>query len=449
MRGRPLRAAAVLCVPALVSACATYRADPLPKDAPPTPPAATLVERAGRLSHPYLTPVAIDLGQPLSPQELGVLAVVASPALKAARARAGVSEAQVFEAGLLPDPQLSLGFDRPLSAPGAVNAIAAALGFDVSALYRLGPARDAARAQARQARLDVAWQEWQTAFQARLLAARIAGLSRAVRLSQGSRAVAEQVLDRTLRAVARGDLNSNDLEARRIAAADAADRARAAERDLSAARLELNKLLGLPPATELDIVLPAYVDRPSPAHDELFALAREARLDLQALRAGYAAQEAGLRGAVLAQYPKLNLTVNAARDTGNVRTLGPAVAFDLPVFNRNQGAIAVARATRAQLKAEYDLRLFETRADLAALVKAYEIGRRQRADLVGQLGPLRGLVAGFERAAARGDVADVVADTARQSLTDKEIALAALDQSLAEQWSSIELATGRLLGSRP
>ncbi len=51
---------------------------------------------------------------PLTPDELAILAVLANPDLKAARAKAKVSSAQAFAAGLLPDPSLNLGYDfRP------------------------------------------------------------------------------------------------------------------------------------------------------------------------------------------------------------------------------------------------------------------------------------------------------------------------------------------------
>ena len=59
---------------------------------------------------------------------------------------------------------------------------------------------------------------------------------------------------------------------------------------------------------------------------------------------------------------------------------------------------------------------------------------------------MRQTVEAFERAGARGDIARVTAETARQALTDKEIALAALDQALSEQWVALELATGALIG---
>ncbi|HVL41360.1 MAG TPA: hypothetical protein VM348_04325, partial [Brevundimonas sp.] len=172
----------------------------------------------------------IDLSGPLSARQLGVIAVIANPDLRAQRARLGVAEAQVFEAGLLPDPQFSFSLDRPASAPGLVDAIAGGLGFDTSSLYTRPLRQRTARASRDQVRLDVAWLEWQAAGQARLLAARIGGLETVRGLAFEAARAADDALDRTLRAVARGDLSANDLEARRIAAADAGDRARSAER---------------------------------------------------------------------------------------------------------------------------------------------------------------------------------------------------------------------------
>lgn len=297
----------------------------------------------------------------------------------------------------------------------------------------------------RQARLDLAWLEWQTGNQAAVLAARIQGLENNLQLTREAEALSASILNRSLAALARGDLSATDVEPRRIAEADAADRLRVAERDLASARLELNALLGLSPATSIQLT---RLQPPSPCllHvDTLVDRALAQRLDLQALRAGYEGQEATLQVAVLQQYPRLNLSLNGARDTGAVRTNGVAVGFDLPLWNRNRGQIAIQTATREQLRSEYETRLFRTQADIATLVSALDIGRRQQADLANQLGPLRASVAAFENAAARGDIARITAETARLSLLDKSIALSALDQAMAEQTRALQTAVGTSL----
>lgn len=428
-----------------LAACAAYHPSELPVTPAPDPTLASLTAEAVRLNLGDPASMPVDLSGALTPDQLGLIAVVANPDIRAQRARLGVAEAQVFDAGLLPDPQFSFSLDHPVSGEGLVDAVAAGLGLDVSSLYARSIKRRGARATRDQVRLDVAWQEWQLAGKARLQSARILGLERSLELARRSAGLADSALERTLRAVARGDLSASDLEARRLAAADAGDRVRTVERDLQAARFELNAALGLSPDYRIVLQEAPPVGRAAPEAQSLIQRAYERRLDLAALRAGYAAQDANLRSALLMQYPRLNLSLNAARDTGAVRTNGLAVSFDLPLWNRNRGAVALEEATREQLRAEYEARLFAMRSEIAALVGAYDISVRQRDDLAAQVGPLRQSVEAFERAGARGDVASITAETARQALTDKEIALAALDQALAEQWTALELASGALI----
>ena len=432
-----------LLPPLLLSACATYSPLPLTGEgevlAPPV--AAALTHEASTIDRPYLTPTAIDLSRPLDPNAIATVAVVANPGLKAARARADVSEAQVFAARLIPDPTISVGAAKVLTGPDPFIDLASALGLDINALRTRGVRVVQAREAARQVRLDLAWQEWQVSGQVRIQAARITALERVSALADASRAAAQSLLDRTLGAAGRGDLNPDQVQSARVAAFDAQDRARMAERDLVAARFELAKLLGVPPATSLTLA-PVPIPMPPPDADALFAIARVQRADLQALEAGYASQEAAVHKAVLDQFPTLGLTVNANRDSAGNALLGPAIDFTLPLWNRNRGGIAIERATRAALKAEYDARLFQTRAEIAAAVAGIAVARRQRDAVLKDLPPIERFAAATRRAAGRGDLALATASTAEQALRDKQIVLAQTGQAIAEQTIALELLTG-------
>jgi outer membrane protein TolC len=385
--------------------------------------------------------VTIDLAKPLTPEALGLIAVIASPDLKAVRAKARVADAQAFSAGLLPDPSFTLGFDKLLSGPDHTDPIVGQLALDLAAFRDRGATRDAARAAGEQARLDLAWQEWQVAGQARLLAARTVALEQIFAIDQETELTAQNRLTAVFASAARGDVRSDEVLARRIAASDAADKARQAERDLGTARLDLNKLLGLPPAARLRIAALPPPEAPADA-EALFDRARRERLDLLALEAGYASQEAELRKAVLDQFPNLQLTLTRQVDTTGNQLFGPSISFTPPLWNRNRGGIAVADATREQLRAEYAARLFATRADIAELVEGLAIARRQRAEAEAQVGPLGQIADAADAAAMRGDVARTAAEAARQSASDKQLALAALDQSIAEQTVALEIAVG-------
>lgn len=429
----------------LLGGCARYVPVPLPLARDPAvlsaPLAAVLAADGARIARPYLRPEAVDLGAPLTPNALAVLAVLESPDLKAQRARAGVADAQAFAARLLPDPTLTLGYDYRYSGPDLFNGLLAQLGYDLNQFRERRVIQAQSRAVGQQVRLDIAWAEWQAAGAARLQGVRISALARAVALDRESAAVGARLLDVSLRAAGRGDIAGDQVEARRTAALDAADRLRASERDLGAARFELNRIVGLPPEVVLRLAPTAPTPAP-PSAAALFALARAGRFDLKALEAGYAVQEAAVHRAVLDQFPTLTLSINAARDTANNRTIGPSVTFTPPLWNRNRGGIAVAEATRAQLGAEYAARLAQARAEIAAAVATVVVARRQSAELAAAVPALARFAAANRRAAARGDLAEATAQVAEQTLRDRQRALVGLDQSAAEGMIALELLTG-------
>jgi outer membrane protein TolC len=294
-----------------------------------------------------------------------------------------------------------------------------------------------------QVRLDLAWSEWQTAGAARLQAIRIMALEQALQLADATNDNARSLLDRTLRAAGRGDIAGDQVQAARLAAADAADKARTAQSDLNTARFELTRLLGLPPATALRLA-PVTGDDVTLDSGKLFAIAQANRTDIKALEAGYASQEAVVHKAILDQFPSLGLTLTANRDTSGNMIVGPSVDFTLPLWNRNRGGIAIEKATREALKAEYDARLFQTRAEIAAAVAGIEIARRQRDAVRRDLPASERFAQASRAAAARGDLSLATAQTAEQALRDKRIALSQTEQAIAEQMIALELLTGTL-----
>jgi outer membrane protein TolC len=391
-------------------------------------------------------PVALDFSKPLTGAEIAAIAVLANPDLRALRTQQRVADAQVFASGLLPDPQLSAGFDAVLSPddPTLSTGYTIGLSFDLlAALVTRDVEHMASQAAAEKVRLDVAWQEWTTAGQAQILAVRLAYQRQAADLASTAADAAEQAQARAVAAARSGDLNGDELEARRIAAADARDRALTTAREAEATRLQLNRILGLNPSEALSLADP---DVPSawkpPSADELFVKERARRLDLRALEQGYASQEATLHRAVLGQYPRLGITLNRARDTSAVNTFGPAVTLDLPLWNRNRGGIALASADRDRLRAEYAARLYGTRAEIAELVAELNINEAAHADLGAQMPELQRAAAAYEQAARQGDIALPVAESVRAAALDKQLAWVVLAQSCAEQRIALRVAMG-------
>jgi len=176
--------------------------------------------------------------------------------------------------------------------------------------------------------------------------------------------------------------------------------------------------------------------------EKLSQIAISQRLDLKALAAGYASQEALVHKAVLDQFPNLSLTLTGQRDTSGNVLLGPSVAFTLPVWNRNRGGIAVAEATRAALKTEYSSRIEQTRAEVTKAVETLAMARRQHRDLELAVPALEQAVQRARAAASRGDLNPALVAINEQALRDKRIQLVQLKQSESEQRVSLELLTG-------
>ncbi|MCL6618598.1 MAG: TolC family protein [Thermomonas hydrothermalis] len=438
----PLRIRALLVL-TLLAGCASYAPDPLRNDpAVLAPPAAEILQRrAEAITRSWLTPARIDLDAPLDANAVATLAVLNNPDLIALRAHAGVADAQVFAAGLLPDPSFSLGADRVLRGPDTLLNLTAALGLDLNALRNRTLTRAQAIAQARRVRLDLAWAEWQTAGQARLQAVRILGLQRQLPLLEAGAQAARMQAEQALRAAARGDLANSEAQALRLAAFDADTRLRDARQQLQQAEQSLARLLGLPSGKVPPLAAQPLPPPPPPAA-RLFELAQRERADLAALRAGYDAQEASVRLAVQRQFPALNLTINGNRDSAGNLLLGPAVDFTLPLWNRNRGDIAIERATRSALKADYEARLFQTRADLDAAVTALQQARDQLAQARVDAEALQQRAQAAQAAQARGDLPAAAALVIEQAWRDRNLLIVQLEQTIAEQTLAVELLCG-------
>lgn len=427
----------------IVAGCARYSPRPLASADMilAAPSSAILSVEAQQIRRPYLQPQPVDLSKPLTPNALAVIAVLENPDLKAQRAKVGVTDAQAFAARLLPDPTFQANYDFLISGPDQYNGYGAQIGFDLNALRTRAVTREAGAAQKQQVRLDVAWAEWNTAGQARLQGIRVLELERQVELAQASAESAQMLFDAVARAAGRGDLSATDLDARRQSLLDAQSKLRKLQSDLATARADLDKQLGLPPEVSLKLAAPSPSPAPPPA-ETLVAQAISRRLDLQALRAGYEASEAGLHKAVLEQFPNLSLSLTGASDTAGNKTIGPAVGFTLPLWNRNRGNIAIATATRAQLRAEYEARVMQTRAEIVAAVNSVNALRQQRAELAQQLPALERYAAATRRAADRGDISMATAETAEQAVRDREMAFLQLEQQIDEQTIALELLSG-------
>src|SRR5439155_135292 len=147
----------------------------------------------------------------------------------------------------------------------------------------------------------------------------------------------------------------------------------------------------------------------------------------------------------LAQFPKINLGFNLARDNSDAKSFGPAATIDLPIFDRNQGVIASETATREKLFDEYVNRIFTARSDVAIALADVAAIDEQIAAAEAALPELENLVRTVREAVDRGSLDVFNLSAARGALYQKRIDVVKLKQQLMQTWIALEIASGQYL----
>ena len=358
---QPLRSPAFALAAALIlQGCATYTSRPLP-------------------NAPSLSSTADAARAHLALSNVGGVAAMYNPDLIAARTRLPEEDARVFAAGLLPDPQLSLSLDDPLSnAAGLVNAYSVGLAYDLRALVLRGEAIRATDMSRLQVALDIEWQTWQTMQKARDLYIQLAFLDIKHSLLDNEIGVFRQDVQRLKTVVSSGDETVDVLGVGLVALSDAENQLQTVRSQRVVVRNQLAALLGLRPEAVFTIKGLPKLGVPSDSGiNNLLVSLPHRRPDLLALRAGYQSQNARKRGAILGQFPSLSVGLTRTSDTAALKTNGVSVALNLPMFDGNRGNIAIERATSDRLRAEYQARLDASASEVLGLKREIAILNRE------------------------------------------------------------------------
>jgi cobalt-zinc-cadmium efflux system outer membrane protein len=443
----------IICLSLLLASCTLYHAQPLDSQSIDShlkaPSQSQLTQQAAHLKQARLKPIKLDFSNPLTPEELAVIAVITNPDLQSLRAQQGVANAQVFNAGLLPDPQISANIDHPFavspSATPAYNSYSIGPTFDIGSLVTRHWNIIAAQQQAEQTHDNLAWQEWLVANQAHLLAIQLNFLEKQQALAKENLQVNQRLLTLVQKNLSRHDANLNDLDTQQTNYFDAQDQLSTLSRQVNQAKLSLNTLLGFPPQTVLNIQL-THIQFPAHMNAEkLFELARHERLDLLALQAGYQNQETQVKQAILGQFPHFTLGLTRARDTSDVNTIGFGLNFDLPLLNRNRGAIAITTAIREQLYNEYIARLQQTRSDIASLTEDLQNLQQEYQQLNASENFLIKAQKNLASAFKEREVTLTQYANLSSNLLAKQKKIILLKQTMAEQCVALQISVGTTL----
>lgn len=418
-----------------LTACALYHSKPLTVTPSFLDRVPHLTVTADQLSLPEFENYPFNPDDGLDMTEVAILAVINNPDLRTQRDGRGIARAQLLAAGVLPNPQVTAGLDRVTSSgPGLMNAFTLGLSYDFGALVTRPATLGAAQAVVDKVDWGMLWQEWQVVQKARLLFIQITEQEKLYHTLQQYRALLAERYRRAAAALSEGNLTMDTVTSNLTELQAVESRLHELKRKNRQERQDLNALTGVAPAVELPLT--GNVNLPDLTAEQVAAALKQLpqrRPDLLALQAGYTSQEQLFRQAVLAQFPSLNLGLTRARDTSGIYTSGFGVTMTLPVFDRNQGAIAITRATRRQLYDEYQARLDAAFSEVSALAEQIRLTEKQRAEVLAALPQLE-MVARRAKDALNAGEMEIAQFTGLQAaLFEKRLEVQILEQSLLEQ----------------
>jgi outer membrane protein TolC len=429
----------------LLTACTLYHPRPLPEESDLSPEVPRITVPMESLRLPGVTPHAFDPSDGLDITEVATLAVINNPQLRAERAKVGIASAEVFAAGLWPDPQLSLDFEHPISGPPPLTeALSASVSEALWTLLAGGTTQRAAQAAERQTDLEIVWEEWQVAQQARTLFVKRRTEERLREVLSRHRALMSARWDRAAEAMRQGNLTL-DVAANDLAALlDSDAQIRDLDRQIIQTRSDLNALLGLTAEAEFNLAGGAAIG--APGEDDVESALRvlpERRPDLLALRAGYESQNQRLRQAILNQFPSINVGVSGGRDTGDVYSAGVNLTLNLPLFDRNRGKVAIAEATRERLWHEYQARLDQAHSDVHRLWREMDLQQRQLSEVQSRLPELEEMTDRARQAFDAGNLDALTYLNLETNLLSRHAEQIRLEGSLMETRIALETLLGQ------
>ncbi len=319
----------------MLSGCTAYQPRPLPEsvlEGMVTPTESSIRERVSNLPDPRLSSVRIDLSDGISPDEAEVISIALNPALIAERSRRGIATAETFNAGLLPDPTLSLSVDQPAGGATTDTVTGVSLGVDwaLSDLIERPARRASARRNAESVDLQVLWAETIQGVNARSLVYEVAAWESSIQLLDEQIGLLRDQVGRMTKALKEGQVTAIELSAAQTSLDSFLAQRADAQEQLQASKIGLFTEMGFPPDAPFDVNVDMSVglEEPAPALDTIVASMESDRLDLMALRKGYESQEEQVRLAILRQFPRLSLGPSLARDTGDLTTIGDPAALE-------------------------------------------------------------------------------------------------------------------------
>ena len=343
-----------LAASALVTGCRTYEPAPIDLDRLERSFLERSVDAAPTSAGDAAEqPVTLDLAT----AEQACLLLNAD--LRVRRAEAGVAEAAADWGGRWPDPVVGLDLTRLLASVSNPVELLGSIGFTLPVSGRLEIEKTRlGRAHAR-VLIELEALEWRTRLAVRDAWYRWS----AADAEHATTASFVTAIDELLRLVdameSTGDLSRVEARIFRLARLDARVALTRLDADRETARLELLRLVGVPPSADV-VLAPIETPASASADDVDLQHAPDVRIAL----AAYEVAEATLEQAIREQCPDLGLAPGYGTRDG-YRQVGIGVSIPIPIFDGNRREIETALAARAAAAVEVERRLERAAASLA------------------------------------------------------------------------------------
>ncbi len=417
----------VICIELV--GCATYQPQVLPL-------AANIVSPTKMYS--------IDERKNSNTKSLSIIAYEAAlynPDLRAMRQELNISDALVLGARLLPDPSVGLSIAAPLGGEGLYNALGAGIGWSLGALFTRS--NEVNRAQIER-NVTIASYDWQVRLNvanALVLAGRLKSLQEQREIALNNLDLSQRLSEVTAQKALLFDETMSISNSRKMMMLDALDIQAKINDQIAFTQYELNYQLGLLPS-EIVKIAPFDLDEIDPDPKALFKQAVEKRNDIVARQYAYQSSDVFYQRNLLAQFPSFALTLNWSSDTSKIKTFGPSVTFDLPLWNRNQGGIALSKALRDKEKESYSAALERAYSDIFSLSDALKRNQTLYTKAKREITMNQKLIDALKKALNKGDITLIDYTIKMNEINTKELWVIGLMQSIFEQRIALSLASG-------
>ncbi len=217
--------------------------------------------------------------------------------------------------------------------------------------------------------------------------------------------------------------------------------------DYMAARAVLAESLGMEASAlpKPDGSLTDKLDSPTPELKTLLEAAQQNRADLLAFRHIEDSVDARLELARTSVWPSINLNLFANREESTYTILGGGVSFSIPLFQRNQGAIAQGQAQLRSVRAERDSARLAVLREVVTEHSRYRAARDSAERLRDRvLGSLMGSIELLQRSFSAGKSTWVDVLVMRRSFFDAHRALIESSATALRARVRLDLAAGQM-----